>query len=219
MRTDGGEILFDGCDLSRARPPAARRRPRRPHRLRAAEPDDGAQSRASGLARRSTRSCVRMAAAIRTSGWKERWSYSDWSACRQKIEFLRRFPHQLSGGQQQRVCIAMALACDPAFVVLDEPTTGLDVTTQEQIVALLIDLQSAAEDVDALCYARSRPAVADRRPGRRHVCGQHGRDRADGRAFHRSEAPLYARPDRLDSRHRRPLRAAGAAAARTFAAA
>ena len=59
-----------------------------------------------------------------------------------KIEFLRRYPHQLSGGQQQRVCIAMALACDPAFVVLDEPTTGLDVTTQEQIVALLIDLRA-----------------------------------------------------------------------------
>jgi peptide/nickel transport system ATP-binding protein len=57
-------------------------------------------------------------------------------------EFLRRYPHQLSGGQQQRICIAMALACDPALLVLDEPTTGLDVTTQEQIVSLLIDLRA-----------------------------------------------------------------------------
>jgi peptide/nickel transport system ATP-binding protein len=55
--------------------------------------------------------------------------------------FLRRYPHQLSGGQQQRVCIAMALSCDPDLLVLDEPTTGLDVTTQEQIVALLADLR------------------------------------------------------------------------------
>lgn len=52
-----------------------------------------------------------------------------------------RYPHELSGGQQQRVIIAMALACDPKMVVLDEPTTGLDVTTQEQIVSLLHDLR------------------------------------------------------------------------------
>jgi oligopeptide/dipeptide ABC transporter ATP-binding protein len=74
-------------------------------------------------------------------------------------EFLRRYPFELSGGQQQRVAIAMALACKPVVVVLDEPTTGLDVTTQAQVLALLRDL--GAETGAAFVYVTHDLAVVD----------------------------------------------------------
>jgi peptide/nickel transport system ATP-binding protein len=71
--------------------------------------------------------------------------------------FAQRYPHQLSGGQQQRVTIAMASACEPPVAVLDEPTTGLDVLTQEKILLELRRLRD--EEGIAMVYVSHDLAV------------------------------------------------------------
>lgn len=72
---------------------------------------------------------------------------------------LAAYPHMLSGGMQQRVCIAMALACDPDLIVLDEPTTGLDAATEMGIFHLLRELK-ARRRLSLLFISHNLAAVA-----------------------------------------------------------
>lgn len=95
-------------------------------------------------------------------------------------DLAKRYPHELSGGQKQRAAIALALACDPEYLLCDEPTTALDVVTQKEIVETLVrlvrergvgmllvshDLPLAASVADRLCIMKDGRLVEEGRPG------------------------------------------------------
>lgn len=136
----GGEIAFDGIDIARATPEQL-------HALRGARIGMVFQEPMTALnpVHRIGRQVAEVFLLHRTKDKAE--------AHRLAVAMLAKvgipspeirameYPHQLSGGMRQRVVIAMALACSPALVVADEPTTALDVTIQAQILDLMRSLQ------------------------------------------------------------------------------
>jgi peptide/nickel transport system ATP-binding protein len=75
-------------------------------------------------------------------------------------KIFARYPHQLSGGQKQRVMIAMAMSCNPSLLIADEPTTALDATVQQTIIALIKELQQQ-NDMGVIFISHDINLVAD----------------------------------------------------------
>jgi len=101
---------------------------------------------------------------------------------------IKDYPHQFSGGMRQRVMIAMALSCDPAVLIADEPTTALDVTIQAQIIELMNEMQQRLGSAIVLITTtwRGRRDVQERA---RDVRRQYGGIRHGRRHLHRPKMP------------------------------
>jgi oligopeptide/dipeptide ABC transporter ATP-binding protein len=76
-------------------------------------------------------------------------------------ERMNNYPQQFSGGMRQRVMIAMALACNPALLIADEPTTALDVTIQAQILELMLHIKDRRRDAAILLITHNLAVVAE----------------------------------------------------------
>ena len=74
---------------------------------------------------------------------------------------INEYPHQFSGGMKQRVMIAMALQCNPALLIADEPTTALDVTIQAQILDLMVTLKEKRKDAAILLITHDLAVIAE----------------------------------------------------------
>jgi len=164
---DSGSILLDGQDI-RALGAAALRKQRQHWQIVFQEPFASLNPRLS--IRQIVEEPLIVARTYKSRAEKQEKVVRTLDEVGLSAEFLDRRPANLSGGQQQRVGIARALVTDPAIVVLDEPTSSLDLTIRASILRMLSELQRArgltyvfiSHDIDTVRHFCTRVAVMHR---------------------------------------------------------
>jgi peptide/nickel transport system ATP-binding protein len=141
LSISSGEVRVDGVDLLRL--PAAKLRAVRGARVAYVPQDPSAALNPALRVGTQLKEAIRVhPGAVEDPGGRIREVLQE-AQLDATPDLLRRYPHQLSGGQQQRVGLAMAFACRPSLIVLDEPTTGLDVSTQRHVLDTIRSLCAA----------------------------------------------------------------------------